>query len=188
FNYALSKLEFWNLAGRAGRMSNDICGNIICIDLDKKSCFEEYWDRNIENINFKKNEILIKDVNRFENYLNNKEISENINKKEKEKLVDSYKNLESILILEKMDNVNIVNEYNESQKIIEVDNILAKKIENNKIPKSLLKRLVGIEIERINKIWLEFLENINRIEDFNLLNPFCEGSDKRLDKVLDIIN
>ncbi|WP_025029018.1 DEAD/DEAH box helicase [Caldalkalibacillus mannanilyticus] len=34
-NEPMDKLNFWNLAGRAGRMGNDFSGNIICIELDK---------------------------------------------------------------------------------------------------------------------------------------------------------
>ena len=97
----LSNLEFWNLSGRAGRMTNDLCGNIICIDFKNDWYDERYSKRNIENVDFKKNKIINSELGSFDLYITKKdEIRENKQNKDK---IESYRNLESVLILEKME-------------------------------------------------------------------------------------
>ena len=182
----LSDLEFWNLSGRAGRMKNDICGNIICIDINNQWNNEGYFQKNIEDIDFKKNKILSNDVEKFKNYLMDKDSIPN--NKENKGIIDSYKNLESVLLLEKIDGKDILEEYNKNDVMKNIDVILNNKIEENNVPEELLKKLIGIDIEVINRLWMGFEKNYSRIENLYLLNPFMEKADERLDRVLKIIN
>lgn len=36
----MTNVDFWNLAGRAGRLSKDLSGNIFCVNLYNQ---EGYW-------------------------------------------------------------------------------------------------------------------------------------------------
>jgi hypothetical protein len=183
----LSNLEFWNLSGRAGRMGKDLCGNIICIDLKSDWYNINYSRRNIEDVKFKKNKMINGELDQFKTYLENID-SMNVDRNNKE-WVESNKNLESILLLEIIEGIDIKSKYsNESQNITEIDSILTEKINKNVVPEDLLKRLVGIDIEAINKLWNTFINKYNIIEDFFLLNPFQEGADKRFETILNGIN
>ncbi|MCE5221385.1 MAG: DEAD/DEAH box helicase [Clostridium sp.] len=183
----LSNLEFWNLSGRAGRMNNDLCGNIICINFKSDWYNSNYARRKIEDIEFKKNKMISEELNQFKSYIENKETIK-VNRNNKEVIVCN-ENLESILLLEKIDGQNIVEKYlDKSNDILEIDSILAEKINNNEAPKELLKRLVGIDIVAINILWNTFIKNYNSIELYFLLNPFFEEADKRFGIILGGIN
>lgn len=180
----LSNLEFWNLSGRAGRMTNDLCGNIICIDFKNDWYDERYSKRNIENVDFKKNKIINSELGSFDLYITKKdEIRENKQNKDK---IESYRNLESVLILEKMDGVNLKEEYSDTISDIELK--IEEIVESNTAPKELLKRLIGIDIKSINTLWNIFDNNYYNIEEYFLLNPFSEDADKRFRSILKRIN
>lgn len=180
----LSNLEFWNLSGRAGRMNNDLCGNIICIDLKNNWYDERYSERKIENVVFKKSEIINKELGKFDLYINKKdEIKEN---KDNKDMIESYKNLESILILEKMNGINLTEMYSED--ISSIESVIESEIESNIVPKELLERLVGIDIKAINNLWNIFDKNYSKIDIYFLLNPFSENADRRYRSILTGIN
>ncbi|MFR5169998.1 MAG: DEAD/DEAH box helicase [Clostridium paraputrificum] len=180
----LSNLEFWNLSVRAGRMTNDLCGNIICIDLKNDWYDKRYSKRDIENVDFKKNEIINNELGSFDLYIAKKdEIREN---KQNKDMIESYKNLESILVLEKMDGVNLIKEY--SDKISNIESKIEKIVESNTVPKELLKRLIGIDIKSINTLWSILDNDYSNIEVYFLLNPFSEDADKRFRSILKGIN
>lgn len=180
----LSNLEFWNLSGRAGRMNNDLCGNIICIDIKNDWYESQYCQRKIEDVEFKKNKVISNELGSFYLYITDKDnIKETRQNKDK---IESYKNLESILILEKLNESSLVQEYGDD--ILDVELEIQRLLNNNEVPKDLLKRLVGIDIESINKLWILFNKKYSRIEEYFLINPYMENADQRFRSILENIN
>ncbi len=177
----LTNLEFWNLSGRAGRMKNDICGNIICIDIKNDWYEEKYSKKNIENIEFEKHKIFSNDFELFEEYLHNRDIGLS------EYQIKSFETLESILLVEKIEEQEFLAQYDKLD-IKEINKLLEDKLENNEVPETLLKKLVGINIESINRLWKGFENNYQYIDELFLLNPFSDASEDRLYEVLGIIN
>ncbi|MCB2339953.1 hypothetical protein [Clostridium estertheticum] len=182
------ELENNNLSGRAGRMSKDICGNIICIDFGK--WFQDnYSNKKIEDVEFKKNLVLRDDVEKLSEFIKNKkEVVETIkNKKE----VDTYKQVEGVLVIEKIEGISSVEAYSDEDNlssIKEIDCILSEIVDKNIVHKSLLKKLVGIDIIAINNLWRLFQENVCKIQTYILINPFGDGVNKRFNDILMIIN
>lgn len=97
----MSDIDFWNLAGRAGRLRKDISGNIFCVNLFNQS---GYWknSKDIEILRKKeigkikpqilsqKNENLYKNIS---NYLEEKEYSNKDLSAEKKKTIEMYGNI-----------------------------------------------------------------------------------------------
>lgn len=181
----LSNLEFWNLAGRAGRMNRDLCGNIICIDLDNSEYPEGYSSRNIEKVVFKKDRMLNDNLNDFKEYIVHKKDIQ-VTRVNKEQL-ESNQNLESILILEKLEGKDLRVLY-DREEIGFIDEIITKKINDSMASEELLKKLVGIDIEAINKLWNMFNLDYKRIERYFLINPFLDNAEERLAQTLKYIN
>ena len=46
-NGKMTDIDFWNLAGRAGRLSKDISGNIFCVNLFNQ---RGYWKESKDNL------------------------------------------------------------------------------------------------------------------------------------------
>lgn len=187
-NDPLTNLDFWNLSGRAGRMSKDVCGNIICID------FEQWFDkkylgRKIENVEFKKNLVIKNDIEKFSDFIKNKKTII-INKRNKSE-IEAFKQVEGVLILEKIESVNLIDTYSDTENlshIEEIDCILTDIVEKNVVPEALLKKLVGIDIESINLLWELFKNNTKIIQRYIPINPFAEGVNDRFKEILIIIN
>ncbi len=97
----MTDIDFWNLAGRAGRLRKDISGNIFCVNLFNQS---GYWknSKDIEilrkkeigevkpQILSKKNENLYKNIC---NYLEQKDYSNKNISAEKKKTIEMYGNI-----------------------------------------------------------------------------------------------
>lgn len=178
----LSNLEFWNLAGRAGRMGYDFSGNIILIQNNKWEEIDRYNDRynevsfisdeykNTENLintlNENENETQKKDYNEVRDYVISSTIIDRLNKEPLSKdLGDSqYNKLELIVD-------NIINKFSP--------------------PKDLLVKLVGLRYDSINKFWLYLSINNRDIEDLILKHPFNIDQStflKSYKKIIRIIN
>ena len=97
----MTDIDFWNLAGRAGRLRKDISGNIFCVNLFNQS---GYW-KNSNDIEIlrkkeigevkpqilsKKNENLYKNIC---NYLEQKDYSNKNLSAEKKKTIEMYGNI-----------------------------------------------------------------------------------------------
>lgn len=184
-NDILSNLEFWNLAGRAGRMSNDICGNIICLDINQK-WDSDYKQRNIENVEFRKDKILKNNLNKFIDFINDEN---SLKSKEEKKLKEEYRNLESVLTVDVLNGKKLSDNYIDNNNDINIiESLISNKLRNNMVSEELIKKLIGIKVEDINILWNFFYDNYEKIEEYYLLNPYVEGSAERFDMVLSIIN
>lgn len=187
-NDPLNDLDFWNLAGRAGRMRTDICGNIICINI-MQSWDYEYSKKNIEDVEFRTHRILLNNAEEFITFLGKENKLTNFS----EDKIKEYNNLESCLMLNVLNGNSLVEKYYDASgdnlaSIKKIEKKVKERINENKVPQQILKKLAGINVEAINELWNLFLDNYDRIEDYKLSSPFAEDGVEKFDRVLNKIN
>ncbi|UQK60678.1 DEAD/DEAH box helicase [Ezakiella coagulans] len=154
----MTDVDFWNLAGRAGRLSKDLAGNIFCVNLYNQ---QGYWnddskikilrDKNIDEtkpiILRKNNKNLYKNIANYytRNDYTNKKLSE-----DDKKIIEMYGN-----ILLYHDTVNsdsvlkdrFIDSGNNSLDVL-------KKIRNeNSVPGNILAESIDIDIEIQNRVF-----------------------------------
>jgi replicative superfamily II helicase len=180
---SISSLDFWNLAGRAGRMGNDFVGNIICIEIDK-------WDNNpiigdkYQNITPSSENKLLNEPIRFKEYIEDKY---RLPTKE-----DSNEQLFSLIIKDHLLGEQLVNSHyrkeNNIEVLREIDEITKNTIAEFKPPIELLKKSPGIMPERINHLWEFFFVNQNDYMELMPAYPLSENGYDRLHLIVKIIN
>ena len=152
-----SDVDFWNLAGRAGRLSKELSGNIICVRLD-----ENKWKLKENDIDMIRNKSI-------------KDVSPTILKGEE----NFYKNIENSLLgktfTKKKPSKNEIEIWNHYaniiyyQEVAKADSLLksnfmkknhktAKKVlenieKSNVVPKNILEQSTNIKPIYQNKIW-----------------------------------
>lgn len=153
----LSKIDFWNLAGRAGRLTEDLSGNIICLRiLDKKNRWknpqkdlEVITDKKLKNVS----SILMTGEKKF--YINighsiknepftRKNVSEN-----QKKMLDSYGNILAYHALSKTDSLlrsKFIDSNSDSKEIISYLERI------NKVPDRILSQSSTIKLIYQNEI------------------------------------
>lgn len=97
----MTDIDFWNLAGRAGRLSKDISGNIFCVNLYNQ---QGYW-KDMKNIDILRNkkidavkpQILSKKngnlYTNISNYFENQEYTRKDISQDKKKIIEMYGNI-----------------------------------------------------------------------------------------------
>jgi hypothetical protein len=165
-NTPIDKLNFWNLAGRAGRMGHDFAGNIVCIELDK-------WKENplngerLENIMPSSEKRLKKESNQFKEYISNRDTASGDN--------DYDEQLASFIIRE-----SVLGNSLEESTYMDEDNaddlkdidFIAKQIILDFIPPvELLEKCPGVLPDRINDLWKFFITNADNINNLVPLFP-----------------
>lgn len=97
----MTDIDFWNLAGRAGRLSKDISGNIFCVNLYNQ---QGYW-KDMKNIDILRNkkidavkpQILSKKngnlYTNISNYFENQEYTRKNISQDKKKIIEMYGNI-----------------------------------------------------------------------------------------------
>lgn len=176
----LTNLEFWNLAGRAGRMGYDFCGNIILIqnskwnELDKYD--EKYNEVSFTSDEYKKTEKLIKILN--ENEINKTDFDE----------VNDY--VISSTIIDRLANELLSNDCSD-EKYNQLEVMVDKIIDKFQPPKELLIKLVGLRYDNISKFWSYLSINDKYIENLILKHPFSTENRSFINnykKIVRIIN
>ena len=171
---AFTPIDFWNLAGRAGRLSKELSGNIYCIKDNVKD-----WKN--DDILKKKDEIVLKptvfskidkNLNKIEKLLLNKTISG----------TQTEKNiLEYIANIICIDTMEIDTEYKSPliQKLIEKnkDKIIEyakNKTINLKVPLSILNSNQSIGLNIQNKVYISISKNPTKLPkvDYNACLEF----------------
>lgn len=153
----LSKIDFWNLAGRAGRLTQDLSGNIVCLRIvDKKNRWENpakdlqvVKDKTINEVS----SVLMTNKGKF--YVNiGKSIKDepftrqNVTDNEK-RMLDSYGNILAYHALSKTDSIlrsKFIDSNDQSKEIIGY----LEKI--NKVPEKILSQSSTIKLIYQNKI------------------------------------
>jgi superfamily II DNA/RNA helicase len=165
-NEPIDKLNFWNLAGRAGRMGNDFSGNIICIELDKWETNPTTGARGL-TITSATEKILKNDSDKFKQYLLENDTNS--------KLDDYNEQMISVILNDRMRGKKLegsiyADEFNEKN-LIEIDKIAESMIEEFLPPLELLHKIPGIMPQRINELWRLFQSVSSEIEDYFPVYP-----------------
>lgn len=154
----MTDIDFWNLAGRAGRLSKDISGNIYCVNLYNQS---GYWKKSKDRIGILRNK-QIKEVepqilsNRNENlytnitnYFEEKEYTNKSLSNEKKKLIEMYGNI--LLFHDSINNDSVLKDKYIDSNVNSISSL--KKIRTSlKVPPEILATSIGINIADQNRI------------------------------------
>ena len=161
----MSDIDFWNLAGRAGRLRKDISGNIFCVNLYNQS---GYWkdSKNVSILRTKKiceikpqilskqNENLYRNIS---NYFEQKSYSNKKLSSEKKKTIEMYGNI--LLFHDSINNDSILKD-----RFVDSDKnsvSLLKKTRNSlKVPPEILATSIDINIANQNKIAISDVPNL----------------------------
>lgn len=183
-----SDVDFWNLAGRAGRLTKDLSGNIICLRIvDKKN----RWDRPERDLRVVKEKKIGKVesvimTNKGKFYINignsiegkpftRKNVSDN-----EKKMLDSYGNILAYHGLSKTDSI---------LRSMFIDNnkngtsILNKLDSKNEVPKDILAQSMNIKLKyqnnilAIGKMLPEIPEEVNYKNCLEILNTLYDYYD-----------
>lgn len=157
-NGKMTDIDFWNLAGRAGRLTKDISGNIYCVNLYNQN---GYWKNSKDGINIlrnkqiekvkplilsKKNENLYKNIS---NYFEEKEYTNKNLSSEKKKMIEMYGNI--LLFHDSINNDSVL-----KNKFIDSNtnsvSLLKKMRTSLKVPSEILAKGININITNQNRI------------------------------------
>jgi putative helicase domain-containing protein len=153
----MSDIDFWNLAGRAGRLRKDISGNIFCVNLYNQI---GYWkdSKDIKllrkkeigeikpQILSKKNENLYKNIS---NYFEQKEYSNKKLSNEKKKTIEMYGNI--LLFHDSINNDSVLKDrFLDSNK--DSITLLKKTRDSLRVSPEILATSIDINIANQNKI------------------------------------
>lgn len=181
----VNKLSFWNLAGRAGRMGSDFAGNIICIE--PKSWDEKPFEGEVLQPIIPSSErrlITVDESEKLKDYM--LDIS-------KVSGVDDYNEqlvtmiIKDSLVGNKLVNSQYKNEQNENT-LMEIDSIAEIIINNFLPPKELLNINPGVIPERINKLWLFFMDKRSNYKEILPLFPSGDEGYQRFREIIHHIN
>ncbi|HDR4554350.1 DEAD/DEAH box helicase [Bacillus cereus] len=150
----MDKLNFWNLAGRAGRMGNDFSGNIICIDPEKWKENPLLGERSFPIV--PSSEYKLKNqVNEFKDYISDR--------KKPSGMDDYSEQLVSMVVRDRLEGKRLIDssymDENNEEDLMEIDEVADMIINEFKPPLSLLSNTPGIMPDRINDLWEYFEEN-----------------------------
>ncbi|MBN8047278.1 DEAD/DEAH box helicase [Paraclostridium bifermentans] len=154
----ISKIDFWNLAGRAGRLGHEFYGNIFCVKEDETSwanveLFKEKDKIKVEN---RLNECLKDKRITIRKIINNNEIRPN-NGTEK-KYINYVANIVRIDSLNNNETSLIKNASNIDSKIIELCSNIANAVDLDILNSSKLID-INIQNEVFNNIFIEEMPN-----------------------------
>ncbi|MGF3225936.1 DEAD/DEAH box helicase [Facklamia sp. P12932] len=156
-NLKMTDIDFWNLAGRAGRLTKDLSGNIFCVNLYNQ---DGYWkderkvkilrEKNIDEaepiILKKNNKNLYKNISNY--YTNSEYTNKRLSEVDK-KIIEMYGNI--LLYHDSVNNDSIlkdryINSEDESLSIL-------KKIQTEKfVPGNILAESIDIKFDIQNKV------------------------------------
>ncbi|WP_242264112.1 DEAD/DEAH box helicase [Bacillus cereus group sp. BfR-BA-01400] len=184
-NNPMDKLNFWNLAGRAGRMGNDFSGNIICID-------PESWKEN-PLLGERSFPIIPSSEYKLKNQVN--DFKEYISDRKKPSGMDDYnEQLVSMVVRDRVEGKKLIDspykDENNEKDLIEIDEVTEIIINEFKPPLSLLSNTPGIMPDRINDLWEYFEKNKENYKEFMPIFPmYSKGKGyNRLKSIVKLIN
>ena len=157
-NTKFSDVDFWNLAGRAGRLSKELSGNIICVRIEDK---KNRWDKPQKDLKVVRNKkindvqpLVIKGQKNFyanlDNSLKHEDFTRtNYSQSEKE-IWDHYANIVFTHQVSKTDSILMSNFL---RKNADGKNVLDRIERDNNIPIYILEQCSNIKASYQNKIW-----------------------------------
>ncbi len=157
-NGKMTDIDFWNLAGRAGRLSKDISGNIFCVNLfDQRGYWKDTKDgvKILRNKQIKevepqilsnRNDNLYKNIS---NYIEGKDYTNKSLSSEQKKIIEMYGNV--LLFHDSINNDSILKDKfidNNTDSI----SLLKKTRTSLKVPSEILATSIGINVANQNRI------------------------------------
>lgn len=180
-NEDLSDLDFWNLIGRAGRLSYDMSGNVILIDSDNWEDINKYDKKKIyiscaTQLDEKKSKVT------RDNILKDKPITD-----EEDIYIEGAMLFDSVY--RKRHNIQFQGISNEDENEInsKIELVVKEFIPN----KDLLVKLLGIRYKQIENLWIYFESIDTQIESMIIPHPLNEDSEvfhNKYKKVINIVN
>lgn len=188
-NSKFSDIDFWNLAGRAGRLSKELSGNIICVRIEDK---KNRWDTPRKDLKVVRNKkiddvqpIVIKGQKNFytnlERSLRAKDFTRaNYSQTEKE-VWDHYANIVFTHQVSKTDSILMSNFL---RKNIDGKRLLERMDKENHIPIHILEQCSNIKVSYQNNIW-EKISGVEKAFPEEITIQSCQGV---LEKMYDYYN
>ena len=158
-----SDIDFWNLAGRAGRLNKELCGNIICIRAEDK---KNRWDNPQKDLEVVRNKKINKveptiikgEKNFYQNIgksLENKDFTRKQPTQIEKDIWNHYANILFVHEISKDDSILVSNFL---KKNISANQILNKVEKENQIPINVLEQCSMIKPYYQNYIWNQVKE------------------------------
>ena len=188
-NSKFSDVDFWNLAGRAGRLSKELSGNIICVRIEDK---KNRWDNPPKDLQVVRNKkidtvkplVIAGQKNFYTNLdrsLRAKEFTRaNYSQTEKE-VWDHYAN---IVFMHQVSNTDSILMSNFLRKNSGGKGLLERMDRENHIPLYILEQCSNIKIAYQNDIWETISEKENAFPE-EITTRTCE---EVLEKMYDYYN
>jgi len=163
-NSNFSNIDFWNLAGRAGRLSKELSGNIICVRINNKKNVWNNPKKDLEIVRNKKIDnvkpnVMTGKLNFYKNLersLENQNFTKKNPSQSEKEIWNQYANIVLIHQVSKTDSIlmsNFLKKNNEGEKILD------KVGKNNNIPIKILEQCSSIKVLYQNKVWNSINEN-----------------------------
>ena len=160
----LSQMDFWNLAGRAGRQGKEFQGNIVCIDSDDLSIWngKPPLHRERYKISSSVESVIINETDNFINYINSNDASYIL------KSPGVFAHALTYILTEKLRTTNLMDsdfpqKYG-SDRIISIDNAINSLLSKVSLSSEILAKNMGV----------------HPISQQNLINYFLEQKDSDL--------
>lgn len=152
-----SKIDFWNLAGRAGRLTKDLSGNIICLKIENKGNRWQNPDSDLEIVKNKNVEdassILMTNKGRFYKNVGNSILGKPFTRQRvtenERRMLDSYGNILSYHALSKTDSLLRSKFIDKNEQSREIINYLDK---SNSVPIDIIAQSSTIKLVYQNRI------------------------------------
>lgn len=146
-----SRIDFWNLAGRAGRLTEDLSGNIICLRIEEK---RNRWDNPKSDLQIVKEKkvkkvssVIMTNSKRFYQNVGRSIIGESFTRKNvsdnEKKILDSYGNILTYHSLSKTDSIlrsKFIDSNTDAKKILEYLD------KENKVPTEIVAQSSSIKL------------------------------------------
>ncbi|EDM38887.1 DEAD/DEAH box helicase domain protein [Pedobacter sp. BAL39] len=156
----MGKFDFWNLAGRAGRLLKDFYGNIYCIDPDSWNDESYIPERSIENytIESSTDNVLVDRAVDLTSYL--QDVDQTFPGKDKELLEQTSS---TFLINSLNDPADTIGKYlndhkitMESQQVTTIETAITGIINENVLPDYVIRKNPGIDMRLQNRLFAYF--------------------------------
>ena len=178
-------IDFWNLAGRAGRLSKELSGNIICI---RESTKKNRWDTPQNDLKIVRTKKIQKKVPAVINgeknfYINIGNAIKDISftkKNPTEGQIEIWKHYSNILYIHKIEKNHSILINNFLTKNPDAQEILAEVEKENKVPLSILEQSSMINPKYQNELWkqenlLPFPSSISKDSCMQILDLLYES-------------
>ncbi len=165
----LNEMDFWNLAGRAGRLGKEFQGNIICLEPEVWSAPKKRNLYKIEKASFR----VFNNANHLTRYIINNDLSDVFTEDEGDQalgmLITEFLRDGTLTDLMTRSEINLDNTN-------ELERLVASVLDKNCLPEFILKRNPSISPERMANLYTYFKEKTSQ-EGVDYLIPILPESD-----------